>query len=1192
MLDQLVGQSLDRYQIVELLGEGGMGAVFKARDVTLQRDVAIKVMQPQAARQSNFQERFLQEARTAARLDHPGIVKVFDFGQAQGLLYIVMEFIPGDNVRQMLKDLKAADRWIALPEAVQLVRQVCLALYYAHQQGILHRDIKPDNIMLKPGEADGLPYRPVITDLGLAKLVEGGLLTQDGMSMGTPSYMSPEQAMGEKSDARSDVYSLGILLYELAAGRLPFPIRTLTEAIRYHTKEPPPPPRSVRPDLPEPLERVIMRALEKDPADRFTDAAALAKALQEALSTPEATQMQAATQLGEVGLMTQYQQSIARQRGPSIMGQFPEAPADLGQDRISILAPDGGVRAHPIRGQEVTIGRGADADLVLDDPKVSRHHARVKFDGTDYRVLDLNSTNGTYLANAKLLPGVPEVWAPDKALRIGDCWLRLERAQQRGPGRTAAIAGTMASAGLASMGTGAGRVAAFTEKPELSVDPGSSTTATVTILNQGPVVDHFQVSVAGLPADWVPALPPLIRLLPGAQQQVSVAIQPPRSPKSRAGTYPLTIRVTSQDQPGQVAELQARLTVNPYSQFQGELKPQSVRAGKTAQLRVENLGNMPQTFSLTWQDRAEELDFRPPQAQLTVPEGQVAATEFRAVARERRWIGGKKPHPFSAQVISQEGEKLALNGEAVSAGLIPAWLPPLLLVPLIALCVLLVMMIRRPPVISSITVDPPNPTAGEPVTVHWVVENANRIELRPLVSDLDPRLGQYTFSEGLPAATTFTLVAQNRFGSAEQPVSIGVVALAPTATPEPGAPVVEEWSVFPTSVTKGQPVTIKWRVSNAESVTLQPFGNVENADEMQDTPQQTIRYTLIAVNKGKTVQKSQEVVVELPLPGAPVVTAFAVDPSTVVKGEVATIQISWDVQDADTVAIEPGLGPVGPVGSREAPAPSADTVYTLVAKNAGGETRAEAQVSVVEPTPTPTKTPSVTPTPGPTWQNAVTLLDKHSIYHIRVVQPGTIKVRATWTGTQSNLALIINGPGQVGYYARKDGSSPLEVIYNVTQANLAAGDDWRGSIVSFGNGQANGTVQITYPSGSTISPFKNTFVVKPGYSSSVSVIVVRRLLADVGGMFKGEATWTGTPANLALIINGPGQVGYYARKDGPSPLTVSYAASDADLDAGDTWRVSLASFSTANANGALKLYYPYQFLQLIQPVAPLVPSSP
>jgi serine/threonine protein kinase len=691
MMERLIGQSLDRYQLISLLGEGGMGAVFKARDITLQRDVAIKIMHPQFARRPDFQERFLQEARTAAKLDHEGIVRVHDFGQARSLLYIVMEFIAGDNLRQMLQNLRATNQWIVLPEAIQIVQQVSLALDYAHRQGVLHRDIKPDNVMLKPKASEGLPYRPVITDLGLAKLREGGMMTQEGTSMGTPAYMSPEQAMGEKTDARSDVYSLGILLYELTVGQPPFRVKTITEAIRYHTKEPPPPPRSIRPDLPEPAERVILKAMEKDPTDRFPDAKALAQALADTLPAASVATAAPTALAGAVSLMTRYQQSLVEARGPSILEEFPEPPADLSQDRVSIMAQDRTLRSVSMKPPGLTIGRSADSDVALDDSKVSRHHARIEFDGTNYQVVDLNSTNGTFLANVKLLPGVPEVWTPDKPLRIGDHWLRLERAQQPAvPGRSVMFRsdGTMVAPSLIRSSAGPARVGVFMEISQLSVEPGSTTTASAIILNQGPVVDHFQTSVVGVPANWVPVSPPPVRLMPGAQQEVTLTIQPPRSPQSRAGRYPLTIRVASQDAPDQVTEVKGTLTVAAYSQFSSDLRPQKIRAGKTAQVTVQNQGNTRQTFTLTWQDRADELAFKPPQAQLTVPEGQVAAAEFRAVPRQRRWIGGPKTHPFSTHVSSPEGETQTRNGEVLSKGLIPAWFPPVLLFLCVALAAL------------------------------------------------------------------------------------------------------------------------------------------------------------------------------------------------------------------------------------------------------------------------------------------------------------------------------------------------------------------------------------------------------------------------------------------------------------------------------------------------------------------------
>ena len=246
-MNHLLGLTLGRYKINSLLGEGGMGAVFKARDETLKRDVALKVMNPQFSRLPNFQERFLQEARTVARLSHPNIVQIFDFGQ-QVLdevqqLFIVMEFIPGQNLSLALKEYRNRNQPFPLLEAMEMMRQVALALEYAHQQGVLHRDLKPDNVILRSEPMPNLPYRPVITDLGLAKLTGGDVETQVGTTMGTPAYMSPEQSLGQQATAASDIYSLGIMFYELCTGQLPFQVRSIMDAVKAHTQTPPPPPR-------------------------------------------------------------------------------------------------------------------------------------------------------------------------------------------------------------------------------------------------------------------------------------------------------------------------------------------------------------------------------------------------------------------------------------------------------------------------------------------------------------------------------------------------------------------------------------------------------------------------------------------------------------------------------------------------------------------------------------------------------------------------------------------------------------------------------------------------------------------------------------------------------------------------------------------------------------------------------------
>ena len=288
-METLLGKTLDRtYRLDQLLGKGGMGAVYKAHDVALNRDVALKMMHPHFTDDETFRARFLQEARAVAALDHPGIVKVYAFGQDQGLLYIVMDLIPGQNLHAWLRRLADEHKIIGLDETLAIVQRVAMALHYAHEKGVLHRDIKPANVLLKPTdpalrEPGDLAFQPVLTDFGLAKLAEGGVHTQTGTTMGTPSYMSPEQCLGVDLTRQTDIYSLGVVLFELATGRVPFEVKSLTEAIRRHTQEPPPPPRSVNPILPVEVENIILRALAKKPQDRFATAREMADALKSAL---------------------------------------------------------------------------------------------------------------------------------------------------------------------------------------------------------------------------------------------------------------------------------------------------------------------------------------------------------------------------------------------------------------------------------------------------------------------------------------------------------------------------------------------------------------------------------------------------------------------------------------------------------------------------------------------------------------------------------------------------------------------------------------------------------------------------------------------------------------------------------------------------------------------------------------------
>jgi serine/threonine protein kinase len=245
------------YRIERELGRGGMAAVFLARDLSLERRVAIKVMLPDLMSVSGVQDRFVVEARTVAHLDHAGIVTVYSVKQRDDLTFIVMKYIDGRTLDAIMKDHRAVD----LPVLASIIGQVAEALHFAHTEGIVHRDVKPSNIII---DTRG---RPFVTDFGIAKVTSARSITLTGSMIGTPAYMSPEQCRGLPATAASDQYALGVLAYEILSGILPFD-GSLFELIHAHSNEPPRPLNEIAPALDAEVVRTVHRMLEKNPRDR------------------------------------------------------------------------------------------------------------------------------------------------------------------------------------------------------------------------------------------------------------------------------------------------------------------------------------------------------------------------------------------------------------------------------------------------------------------------------------------------------------------------------------------------------------------------------------------------------------------------------------------------------------------------------------------------------------------------------------------------------------------------------------------------------------------------------------------------------------------------------------------------------------------------------------------------------------
>ncbi len=271
------------FTVGPLLGQGGFAAVFRARDNSLNRDVAVKVLDVELAPSPNVAERFLREAQTVARLEHPHIVPIYKVGRQAEVFYIIMRCIDGPS----LGDLLERHQKLSIGDAARIARQVADALAYAHSHDIVHRDVKPDNVLLdKSGHV-------LVTDFGIAKAAHAAheakpgtaQLTSEGMIIGTPQYMSPEQAAGDMLDGRSDIYSLGIVLYQMLAGTPPFDGPSSASILAQQLTQTPPPIRRERPDVPEEMAVVLERMLEKDRKKRFQMASEVSRALVNALPT-------------------------------------------------------------------------------------------------------------------------------------------------------------------------------------------------------------------------------------------------------------------------------------------------------------------------------------------------------------------------------------------------------------------------------------------------------------------------------------------------------------------------------------------------------------------------------------------------------------------------------------------------------------------------------------------------------------------------------------------------------------------------------------------------------------------------------------------------------------------------------------------------------------------------------------------
>jgi serine/threonine protein kinase len=696
-MDSLIGQQIDHYRIEALIGEGGMGAVYRALDVNLARPVALKVMHRQFASQPQFQQRFMQEAQAAARLSHPSIVVIHSFDNKQGFFYIVMEFIGGLSLGAYIKQLAQRQQVVKLTETLSLLAQVADALGYAHRQGVVHRDVKPDNILIKPldhsDRLDETPLRAVMTDFGLAKLLEGGIETQSGTFMGTLPYMSPEQALAQPTDGRSDIYSLGVVLYQLTTGRLPFDIKTPTDAVMKHLNEVPPQPRTFQPGLPVAIEAVILKALAKKPGDRFQTAEALAQALRQAashLTDNDVTAFATTAEGAVVSLLTQLQ--AAAIAVPSRMDVAHLSPT--GSDQLLIARKGEAPRSQNLDRASFTIGRSGDNDITLPADGISRQHARLERTTTGWRVVDLGSTNGTFLDNSRLLPDVPEAWQSNQVLRIGPFFLQWRPAQALAPASRGAPAGRSYQAtaplsvpsGGSQLLTSSGQLSVILNPTNIEVAPGGRAELQIELFNQGTIVDHFQVRLEGLPPAWSTIPPEPVQLLPAARGALPVTLHPPADSSARSGPHRYRLIVSAVSNSQENATLSGTVTVKPLERFSVDMRPKTLPGQGLCRVLIRNEGNFDATYTVTGRDPAEAVHFDDQHKRAHIAAGKSGTVDLNIAPKKRPLLGRSQTLPFEVQVSTATSPRQSIAGQLEVRPIMPPWLPPILGALLVLFC--------------------------------------------------------------------------------------------------------------------------------------------------------------------------------------------------------------------------------------------------------------------------------------------------------------------------------------------------------------------------------------------------------------------------------------------------------------------------------------------------------------------------
>jgi eukaryotic-like serine/threonine-protein kinase len=666
-MNNLVGQVINnRYRLEALLGDGGMGTVYRAYDQNLGRQVSIKFMHAHFARRQEFRTRLEQEARTTAQLNHPSIVQIYDFGESEAGLFIAMEYVDGGSLREHLQRLQRMGKYLPLSQSLQIAAQIAEALHYAHQQRIIHRDVKPGNIILKrlnePDKTGEQPFRALLTDFGLVKLQEGSSITQSGTTLGTPIYMSPEQCAGQTLDGRSDLYGLGVVLYELITNRLPFDFHSLSEALSSHNRgDMPPRAFQLRADLPKYIDAILLKALAKNPDDRFENGYEMARYVRAAMQKLE-------------GHVTQ----VMRRQESDILELVSQPPEGY---ELLIETPGHPVSTIPLTRVVVKLGRESDNDVVLPDEGVSRHHVRIQATSLGWEVVDLGGTNGTWLNDRQMNANEAAAISPGSQLRVGPYKLTL-----KGPevATTEALlahlpspvpqAATPLPSNEAATTTGTpAPLALFLANDTFAVDPGEEITITAEVVSHSEIDDRVSLRIEGLPSEWITSPHEFVSVPAGQTVPITVSIRPPRQPDTPTGRQRFRLTLKSQRHENIGVATSASLQLSAFTAFEANMSTEQLQVPGIVVVAIRNIGNVASDFSLVARERQGGLRFQGERGRIRLEPNQLAQVELQLEPRQQNLFGSRDLYLFEVEVVSSAGGRQVLSGEARGGLMLPAW---------------------------------------------------------------------------------------------------------------------------------------------------------------------------------------------------------------------------------------------------------------------------------------------------------------------------------------------------------------------------------------------------------------------------------------------------------------------------------------------------------------------------------------